>query len=176
LLFLCREDTGVDVRDFQPVQLDVVVRDVGDHMAVAAREKRVDLVVDFRHAFEVKGEADRLRQLFFNLLDNAIKYTPPGGKVTVEGDSSNGQARVTVSDTGIGIPAEHLPHVFDRFYRVDSSRSPETDGNGLGLAICRSIAESHSGRLEIDSTFGSGTRVTLVLPTQREDGTTQRIH
>ena len=166
LLFLCREDTGVDVGDVQPVQLDVVVRDVGDHMAVAAREKGVDLVVDLRHSCEVKGEADRLRQLFFNLLDNAIKYTPPGGKVTVDGDSSNGQAIVTVSDTGIGIPAEHLPHVFDRFYRVDSSRSPETDGNGLGLAICRSIAESHSGRLEIDSTFGSGSRVTLVLPIQ----------
>jgi two-component system, OmpR family, heavy metal sensor histidine kinase CusS len=171
LLFLCREDTGVDVIDFQPVQLDAVVRDVGDHMTVAAREKGVDLVVDLRHACEVKGEADRLRQLFFNLLDNAIKYTPPGGKVTVDGDSSNGQAIVTVSDTGIGIPAEHLPHVFDRFYRVDSSRSPETDGTGLGLAICRSIAESHSGHLEIDSTFGSGTRVTLVLPIQREDGT-----
>ena len=66
---------------------------------------------------------------------------------------------VTVTDTGIGIPAEHLPHVFDRFYRVDSSRSPETEGTGLGLAICRSIAEAHAGRLEIDSTPGSGTRV-----------------
>ena len=170
LLFLSREDTGVDVGNFQPVQLDVVVRDVGDHMAVAAREKGVDLVVDLLHACEVKGEADRLRQLFFNLLDNAIKYTPPGGKVTVGGDLSNGKTSVSVSDTGIGIPAEHLPHVFDRFYRVDSSRSPETDGNGLGLAICRSIAESHCGRLEIDSTFGSGTRVTLVLPIPPDDG------
>jgi two-component system, OmpR family, heavy metal sensor histidine kinase CusS len=172
LLFLCREDTGVDVGNFQPVQLYVLVRDVGDHMAVAAREKGVELVVDLRHSCDVKGEADRLRQLFFNLLDNAIKYTPSGGKVTVDGDSSNGQAIVSVSDTGIGIPAEHLPHVFDRFYRVDSSRSPETDGNGLGLAICRSIAESHSGRLEIDSAFGSGTRVTLVLPIQ-EDGSSR---
>jgi heavy metal sensor kinase len=172
LLFLCREDTGVDVGNFQPVQLYVLVRDVGDHMAVAAREKGVELVVDLRHSCEVKGEADRLRQLFFNLLDNAIKYTPSGGKVTVDGDSSDGQAIVSVSDTGIGIPAEHLPHVFDRFYRVDSSRSPETDGNGLGLAICRSIAESHSGRLEIDSAFGSGTRVTLFLPIQ-EDGSSR---
>jgi two-component system, OmpR family, heavy metal sensor histidine kinase CusS len=170
LLFLCREDTGVDAGDFQTVPLDVVLRDVGDHMAVAAREKGVVLVVDLRRPCKVKGEADRLRQLFFNLLDNAIKYTPSGGKVTVDADSSNGQASVTVSDTGIGIPADHLPHVFDRFYRVDSSRSQETDGTGLGLAICRSIAESHSGRLEIDSTFGSGTCVTLVLPIDREDG------
>jgi two-component system heavy metal sensor histidine kinase CusS len=173
LLFLCREDTGVDGGEFQTVPLDVVVRDVGDHMAVAAREKGVVLVVDLRRPCKVKGEADRLRQLFFNLLDNAIKYTPPGGKVTVDADSSNGQASVTVSDTGIGIPADHLPHVFDRFYRVDSSRSQETDGTGLGLAICRSIAESHSGRLEIDSTFGSGTCVTLVLPMHREDGSSR---
>ena len=90
--------------------------------------------------------------------------------MTVDGDSSNRQASVSVTDTGIGIPAEHLPYVFDRFYRVDSSRSPETDGSGLGLAICHSIAESHSGHLEIDSTFGGGTRVTLVLPIQREEG------
>jgi two-component system, OmpR family, heavy metal sensor histidine kinase CusS len=169
LLFLCREDTGVDVGDFRPVQLGVVVRDVGDHMAVAAREKGVNLVVNLRHTCEVKGEADRLRQLFFNLLDNAIKYTAPGGKVTVEDDSSNRQASITVTDTGIGIPAVHLPRVFDRFYRVDPSRSPETDGIGLGLAICRSIAEAHSGHLEIDSTVGSGTRVTLILPMKREN-------
>ena len=164
LLFLCREDTGIGVSDFQPVRLDDLVRDVGEHMEVAAREKGLDLAVDLPDACEIKGEPDRLRQLFFNLLDNAIKYTPPGGRVTVEGEPSNGQARVTVTDTGIGIPDEHLPHVFERFYRVDSSRSPETDGNGLGLAICCSIAESHAGRLAIESTLGSGTRVTVVLP------------
>ncbi len=121
-----------------------------------------------RHACQVGGDVDRLRQLFFNLLDNAIKYTPPGGKVTVQGGPSNGQTRVIVADTGIGIPADHLPHVFDRFYRVDPSRSPETEGSGLGLAICRSIAEAHGGRVEIDSTFGVGTRVMLTLPAQKE--------
>ena len=89
----------------------------------------------------------------------------------MRGESPNGQARVIVTDTGIGIPAEHLPHVFDRFYRVDPSRSPETDGTGLGLAICRSIAEAHGGRLEIDSDLGRGTRATLALPSQREERT-----
>ena len=168
MLFLCREDTGVGVGDFQPVRLDDVVRDVGEHMQVAAREKGVELAVDLPDACHVGGDVDRLRQLFFNLLDNAIKYTPPGGKVTVQGGPSNGQTRVIVADTGIGIPADHLPHVFDRFYRVDPSRSPETEGSGLGLAICRSIAEAHGGRVEIDSTFGAGTRVMLTLPAQKE--------
>jgi two-component system, OmpR family, heavy metal sensor histidine kinase CusS len=174
LLFLCREDTGVGVRNFQRVRLDVLVREVAEHMDVAAREKGLALLVDLPTACEVKGEPDRLRQLFFNLLDNAIKYTGPGGRVTLEGGPSNGQTRFSVTDTGIGIPLEHLPHVFERFYRVDASRSSDTDGNGLGLAICCSIAESHAGRLELESTFGSGTRVTLVLPTNREDCTTRR--
>jgi two-component system heavy metal sensor histidine kinase CusS len=166
LLFLCREDTGIGVSHFRPVRLDNLVREVAEHMDVAAREKGLDLLVKLRFACAVQGEADRLRQLFFNLLDNAIKYTPPGGRVIVEDELSNGHARVIVTDTGIGIQGEHLPHVFERFYRVDSSRSSETDGSGLGLAICRSIAESHAGRLEIASELGVGTRVTFVLPIQ----------
>jgi signal transduction histidine kinase len=167
LLFLARADTGMSVGDIQPVRLGDVVREVGEHMQVAAREKEVKLVVDLQDSCEMIGDADRLRQLFFNLLDNAIKYTPPGGTVIVEGKPSNGVARVTIADTGIGIPADHLPHVFDRFYRVDPSRSSETEGSGLGLAICRSIAEAHSGRIEIDSTLGHGTRVTVALPMHR---------
>ncbi len=84
--------------------------------------------------------------------------------MTVQGESPNSHARITIADTGIGIPAEHLPHVFDRFYRVDPSRDPETDGTGLGLAICRSIAEAHGGAIKIDSRLGGGTCVTLNLP------------
>jgi heavy metal sensor kinase len=174
LLFLCREETGVGIGDFCPARLDVVVSDVCEHMKVAAREKGLDLLVERADACEVNGEADRLRQLFFNLLDNAIKYTQTGGKVFVETQVSSGQALVTVTDTGIGISAEHLPHVFDRFYRVDSSRSGDTAGTGLGLAICRSIAEAHTGRLEIASTPGIGTRVTLVIPLRRDDVITAR--
>jgi heavy metal sensor kinase len=167
LLFLCREDTGADKGALEPVRLDELVRGVGEHMEIAAQAKEIKLAVHFRDACEVSGDPDRLRQLFFNLLDNAIKYTPPGGFVTVEGGPSNGETRVTVADTGIGIPADQLPHVFDRFYRVDPSRSSETEGTGLGLAICRSIAEAHSGRVEIESQVGGGTRVTLALPTTR---------
>jgi two-component system sensor histidine kinase VicK len=144
-------------------------------MQVAAREKGVDLAVDLTAACPGGGDVDRLRQVFFNLLDNAIKYTPPGGKVTVQGGPSNGHVRVMVADTGIGIPSDHLPHVFDRFYRVDRSRSSETAGSGLGLAICRSIVEAHGGRVEIDSTFGAGTRVMLTLPAQKEPSLSSTI-
>jgi two-component system, OmpR family, heavy metal sensor histidine kinase CusS len=168
LLFLCREDAGVGEANFRPVRLDELVREVGDHMQVAAREKGVVLKVDLPAPSQVRGDVDRLRQIFFNLFDNAIKYTPPGGTLTVRGDSPNGQVRLVIADTGIGIPAEHLPHVFDRFYRVDPSRGPETDGTGLGLAICRSIAEAHGGRVEIDSTEGKGTSIGLYLPALAE--------
>jgi heavy metal sensor kinase len=172
LLFLCREDAGVDAGDLRPVRLAELVGEVGEHMQVVAREKGVELALDLPGPCPVRGDADRLRHLFFNLLDNAIKYTPPGGRVAVRGESSNGQTSVRVADSGIGIAVDHLPQVFDRFYRVDPARSPETEGSGLGLAICRSIAEAHGGRLEIDSTLGCGTCVTLVLPTQRDEAAT----
>lgn len=165
LLFLCREDSGVGVGSLLPVHLESMIREVGDHMQVVADEKGVFLRVDSQQLGPVRGDADRLRQLLFNLLDNAIKYTPTGGTVTIRGESSNGTASVEVTDTGIGIPAEHLDRVFDRFYRVDPSRSQNEAGTGLGLAICRSIAEAHEGDLKIESTSGRGTRMTLTLPT-----------
>ena len=174
LLFLCREDTGIGIGDFRPIRLDEVVSDVCEHMKVAARAKGVDLTIEHAPACEVSGEADRLRQLFFNLVDNAIKYTQTGGKVTVEIQVSSGEVFVTVTDTGIGIAPEHLPYVFDRFYRVDSSRSLETEGTGLGLAICQSIAEAHAGRLEIVSTPEIGTRLTMVIPLRRDDAVAKR--
>jgi two-component system, OmpR family, heavy metal sensor histidine kinase CusS len=174
LLFLSREDTGIGTSNFRPVQLVNLVRDVVEHIETAAREKGLDLRVRLPDSCDIKGDPDRLRQLFFNLLDNAIKYTPPGGSVTVEAIPAHGQVHVVVTDTGVGIPGEHLAHVFERFYRVDSSRSSDSDGNGLGLAICCSIAESHAGRLAIESTPGIGTRVTVILPICADDFTMRR--
>ncbi len=159
LLFLCREDTGLGAGDIRPLPLDQLVNEVGEHMQVAAQEKGVGLALDLARTCSVRGDSDRLRQLFFNLLDNAIKYTPAGGSIAVRGEPHDGQIRFDVADTGIGIPAEHLPHVFERFYRVDPSRGPQTEGSGLGLAICRSIAEAHGGRLGIESAPGAGRAV-----------------
>ncbi len=164
LLFLCREDAGVAATNQQPVCLDDLVRDVAEHMQVAATEKGLRLNVEGSAASRVLGDSDRLRQLLFNLLDNAIKYTPPGGTIHVSAESPNGFARIVVVDTGMGIPPEQLPHVFERFFRVDGSRRSQSAGAGRGLAICRSIAEAHGGRVQIDSAPARGTTVTLVLP------------
>ncbi len=146
------------------VRLDEVMSDVADHMEAVAREKGIVLLCELDRAWVVRGDKDRIRQVCFNLLDNAIKYTPAGGRVTVTADPADDHARVTITDTGIGIAAPDLPRVFDRFSRVDPARSSETEGSGLGLAICRSIVEAHGGKIEIESTLGESTTVIVSLP------------
>ncbi|MEO6808048.1 MAG: heavy metal sensor histidine kinase [Isosphaeraceae bacterium] len=167
LLFLSREDAGVAVGNRDLIFLNDVVREVAEHMQVVAKEKGLTLEVEAEAHCRVEGDGDRLRQLLFNLLDNALKATRPGGLIQVRAKSFDGRSSVTVQDSGIGIPAEHLPHLFDRFYRVDPARSGtgETEGTGLGLAICRAIAEAHHGRLDIKSTVEQGTIILLDLPT-----------
>jgi two-component system, OmpR family, heavy metal sensor histidine kinase CusS len=164
LLFLCREDAGLIPLVTTTLRLDVLAREAVDHMRVVAEAK--DLALDCTHleVCSIPGDADQLRRLIFNLLDNAIKFTPPGGHVSVAVKNLAGAARVIVQDAGIGIPPEHLPNIFDRFYRVDPARGRDTDGTGLGLAICRAIAETHGGHLEIDSKVGKGTTATLSIP------------
>lgn len=164
LLFLCREDAGLASREHQPVDLAEVVRKVVDHMQVVVEERGQALVIPPLASCRVRGDEDLLSQLFFNVFDNASKYTPNGGTISVLVDRGAKEVRIVIADTGAGIPAEHLPHVFDRFYRVDPSRSRETEGTGLGLAICRSIAQSHGGRLRIESVAGRGTSVILTIP------------
>ncbi len=105
-----------------------------------------------------------LEQAVLVLLDNAIKYNRPGGRVTISTEVRDRYAFLEVSDTGIGIAAEHLPHLGERFYRVDKSRSREAGGSGLGLSIARSIAEAHGGALTLSSMPDQGTEVTLKLP------------
>jgi signal transduction histidine kinase len=112
----------------------------------------------------VRGDGARLRQVVYNLLDNAIKYTPAGGTVEVHVAAGPRGAVLTVRDTGIGIPPEHLPHVFERFYRVDRARSRADGGTGLGLSIARTIVQAHGGEIELGSTPGEGTVCTVTLP------------
>jgi signal transduction histidine kinase len=102
--------------------------------------------------------------MFTNLVDNAVKYTPPGGRVEVTGGSEGAEIVIRVSDTGIGIPEAKLPRIFERFYRVDKARSKETGGTGLGLSIARHIAENHGGRVAVESTPGEGSTFTVNLP------------
>ncbi len=164
LLFLCREDAGVQSGSPSVVRLDEIVLDVTNHMQVVAKEKRLVLEQPDFPACSVYGEPDRLRQLFFNLIDNAIKYTPADGQIVVSGGLSNGCVRVDVSDSGTGIPDADLPRIFDRFYRADPSRSRVVDGTGLGLAICRSITEAHGGHITVRNNTGNGCTVTVQFP------------
>jgi signal transduction histidine kinase len=110
------------------------------------------------------GDPDRLKQLLLNLVSNGLKYTPEDGSVTLSLHRDENWAYITVSDTGVGIPDEDLPHIFDRFYRVDKARSRAQGGTGLGLAIARWIAEAHAGTIQVESTVGEGTTFTVSLP------------
>jgi two-component system, OmpR family, heavy metal sensor histidine kinase CusS len=169
LLFLCREDAGLPPGPHALVRLDEIVLDATNHMQVVAKENGLVLDVPSFPPCSVLGEPDRLRQLYFNLIDNAIKFTPAGGVIKVSSDLSNGSIRVVVSDSGAGIPDADLPRVFDRFYRADPSRSGAVDGTGLGLAICRSITEAHGGHITVRNNAGNGCTVTVEFPTATVD-------
>lgn len=161
LLLLAQADSGVKL-DKIPVELDTLLLDVYRQERPLAGE------VQFRLGAEdqavVMGDPDRLKQLLLNLVDNALKYTPPGGQVTLGLSRAEGWAAVAVMDTGLGIPAEDLPRLFDRFYRVDKSRSRPQGGTGLGLSIARWIAEAHGGSIEVQSEVGKGSTFTVRLP------------
>lgn len=177
LLYLSREDAGLLSFSRRPVRLDELLQGVIEHMQVLASEQNVAIEFDSTSA-TVDGDDDRLRRVFYNLIDNAIKYTAVryaaagddgGGIVRVACRMAGSNVRVTIADNGTGIAAEHLPHIFARFYRVDASRGDAVRGTGLGLAICRSIVESHGGRILIESQVDRGTTVTVVLPTKMGD-------
>jgi two-component system, OmpR family, heavy metal sensor histidine kinase CusS len=164
LLALAREDARGPRPELALVDLAALAAGVVETMRPLAEARRVALDHEPDGPLRVRGEEARLRQVFFNLLDNAIKYTPAGGTVAVGLGRVDGDVVVTVRDTGIGIPAEHLPRVFDRFYRVDKVRSRAEGGAGLGLSIARKIVADHGGRIELTSTPGQGTTCTVRLP------------
>jgi signal transduction histidine kinase len=136
-----------------------------------ALRKGISLQLDLTEPLLLKADPAKLARLFLNLIENAIKYSPAGAKVTVSGARQGDQISVCVADTGPGIPAEHLPHLFDRFYRIDQARarnlSGERSGNsgaGLGLSIAQWLAQLHGGRIEVASSVGRGTVFTVWLP------------
>lgn len=164
LLTLAREDAGSKGAAREVVDLAALVQDVAETLRPVAENKGLRLHSETNGPMLVSGDNLGLRQVFFNVLDNAIKYTSPGGDVTVQLNQRDGEAVVTIRDTGIGIPAEHLPHVFDRFYRVDKARSRAEGGTGLGLSIARSTVVAHGGRIDLISAPGQGTTCTVSLP------------
>jgi signal transduction histidine kinase len=162
LLFLCREDAGRPP-PAAPVRLDPLLATLSEQMQPVAQARGLSLRVEDIPDGVVDVDADRLQRLFANLLDNALKYTPPGGGIWVSGRRDNGSIEIAVSDNGIGVPAEHQSRLFERFYRADPARRG-CPGAGLGLAICRSIVQRHGGTIRLQSAPGRGTTVRVTLP------------
>ena len=164
LLDLARFEAGGVVLEQENVDVDEIFERVSERHAKAAQEKGVDIVIE-PHEEDIRlvGDSMRLEQAMQNLAANALRHTPPGGSVRLGATRIEGQVKLTVTDTGGGIPAEHLPHVFDRFYKADQSRS-HSAGSGLGLSIVKAIIERHRGTVAVRSRQGVETVFEVALP------------
>jgi signal transduction histidine kinase len=159
-LAILHDSSGAAPRALKPVRLDEMARQSMANYQEIAQQQGVALLASIPASVIVPGDAQRLIRVFDCLIDNAIKFSPKGGEVTVSIQREGSIAQITVSDRGIGIPPEHLPHVFERFYQVD----PKSGGAGLGLALVKEIVEAHGGQVWVDSTPGQGSRFYFTLP------------
>ena len=164
MLFLFREDAGLGAHTGDVLGLDQIVREVADDIRVVAAEQNLELKVDASRPATCWATRNSFAACSSTCWTTRSSSPRPAGSIGIRVECQKGQARVIVWDTGIGIAPEHLPRIFDRFYRVDSARSRRTGGNGLGLSICKSIAEAHQGCIEVVSQPGKGTQVTVTLP------------
>jgi heavy metal sensor kinase len=165
LLTLTRAESGRLVLTNEIVDLKALAQNVTEQLRVLAEEKQQSLALEAPEPIQVTGDATLLRQGLTNLVHNAIRYTPAGGAIRVGVKrSASGGVAIEVQDSGPGIPAEHREHVFERFYRIDSSRSREDGGVGLGLAIARGAIEANGGRIELEGEAGQGSLFRIVLP------------
>jgi signal transduction histidine kinase len=165
LLDLSRLESGDLPLEREPVELPPLVEQVLSEIQVARPDRRVELEDRVPADLPpVLADRERVHQVLFNLLDNAVRFTPPGGRVTVTASRHDGAVDVAVSDTGPGIAPEHLPRLFERFYRVDEARSRDDGGTGIGLTIARSVVEAHGGRIWAESELGRGATFTFELP------------
>ncbi|HLL79862.1 MAG TPA: ATP-binding protein, partial [Ktedonobacteraceae bacterium] len=164
LLTLARLDNNAVHREHEVVNLAELARKAARRIAALADEKHISVQLESEGVPTVIGDPMLLEQALLILLDNAVKYNRQDGRILVRTEEHDHQARLEVRDTGIGIAAEHLPHMGERFYRVDKARSREAGGTGLGLSIARSIATTHGGQLALTSVPDQGTTVTMTLP------------
>lgn len=170
LLAISRLDAGEARMEREQVNMGELVATTADQMRLLAEDKNISLHCEAKENVEVEGDPSRLKQVIVNLLDNAIKYTPENGMVEVKICAENGNAVVEVEDNGAGIPADALPHIFGRFYRVDKARSRQMGGTGLGLSIVKSICTAHGGRVEARSKEGQWTCFRVELPLGNSTG------
>jgi two-component system phosphate regulon sensor histidine kinase PhoR len=164
LLVLSEMESGQGQTPPEPVSVRAAVESALRTVESEARVREVRLKTGQIDAADVMGYRIRLEQALVNLLDNATKFNRPGGEVTIDSRVQNGHVKITVADTGIGIPSEDLPRIFERFYRVDKARSREVGGTGLGLSIVKHIIERMNGTIQVESQLGKGSRFTVSLP------------
>jgi heavy metal sensor kinase len=163
LLTLSRIDAGQVSLQKKPVPLYPLIKDILAMLQAKAADKQVRLNNEIDKSVQVNADTDKLKQAILNLIENAIRYNRPQGMVTIKSKSIDGKIAIEIIDTGIGIPPEHLTRIFERFYRIDPSRSEKTGGCGLGLAIAKSIIELHQGSISVTSST-PGSAFTIILP------------
>jgi heavy metal sensor kinase len=169
LLVLARADSGTDELRVAPVDMGALAENFYEQVLTLARPKHIQVSIDVAdEPAIVQGDDRALGRLFLILLDNAVKYTPDGGQISFQVRSRNSHVEAIVGDTGIGIAAEDLPHIYDRFWRADKVRSRNLGGAGLGLSIALWIVEQHGGAIEAQSEIGKGSQFTVRLPLKRE--------
>ncbi|MGD9037931.1 MAG: ATP-binding protein [Syntrophobacterales bacterium] len=171
LLLLARADAGVLRLDLRPVELKELVQEICDQMKLVADDHSISLHPSVLETVSVLADQEHLRRLLLNLVDNAIKYTPAGGNVTLSLQSEKDWVALRISDTGIGLSKDEQQLIFSRFHRATETRSRDEKGVGLGLSIARSIAEAHGGKIQVESTPGQGSTFTVLLPQIRSSGT-----
>ncbi|MEJ2427316.1 MAG: heavy metal sensor histidine kinase [Deltaproteobacteria bacterium] len=164
LLLLARADGGVLRLDLRPVELQELLLEIYEQMKVVADDRYVSLQTASLEAISIQGDREHLRRLLLNLVDNGIKYTPEGGRVTLSLQSDGEWAAMRISDTGIGLSEDEQERIFTRFYRAVEARSQREGGAGLGLCIALSIAKAHGGQIQVESTPGQGSSFKLLLP------------
>jgi len=164
LFALSRLDAGEAQTEWVAIDLGELVATTADQMLLLAADKGITVTCEAQARVNVTGDRSRLKQVVVNLLDNAIKYTPANGAVHLRVTAAEGRVVLTVEDSGVGIPAEALPHVFERFYRVDTTRSDDTGGAGLGLAIVKTICDAHGAAVRVASALGRGSSFHVTFP------------
>ena len=166
LLLLSRVESGLQEAKLQEICLNDLVADVEEELMPVAMNAQVLLSsnIPIESYLYIQGNEGQIYRMLLNLVSNAIKYTPESGEVIINLTTNDHQGLITIKDTGIGIPTSDIPHIFNRFYRVNADRSRHTGGSGLGLAIALAIVQNHKGKLEVQSDVNNGSTFTVILP------------
>jgi signal transduction histidine kinase len=168
LLTLVRMDAGSVKLTREKLTLQDLIEENRHRLDPMARKRRQELVIDIKDPCEMNADKGKMNQVIYNLMENAIKYTQDGGEIDVTLVREDGNAVFSVKDNGPGIPADALPHIFERFYRVDKARSRETGGTGLGLSIVKQLIALHDGSVRVESEEGKGSTFIAEIPIKEE--------